>query len=305
LDLVWTKTKDNLLVLVQEVFLFVEIVKQIEKMVFLAYKWHQQEKTIALVPTMGFFHEGHLTLIREARKKADILVVSLFVNPIQFGPKEDLNSYPRNFKKDAFLSKKEGVDVLFTPKENKMYTKYFQTYIDVTKLSQYLCGRSRPSHFKGVVTIIAKLFNIIRPHLAFFGLKDYQQYLIIKQMVEDLNYPTEIIGCPIVREPDGLAMSSRNLYLTSKQRVSALSLFQSLKLAQQMVDKGEKKAQTIIKAISQFIKSHPYTEIDYIRICDPKTLNELEEIRTKSLLAMAVMVGKARLIDNTMLEVKI
>lgn len=274
-------------------------------MVFLAYKWHQQEKTIALVPTMGFFHEGHLTLIREARKKADILVVSLFVNPIQFGPKEDLNSYPRNFKKDAFLSKKEGVDVLFTPKENKMYTKYFQTYIDVTKLSQYLCGRSRPSHFKGVVTIIAKLFNIIRPHLAFFGLKDYQQYLIIKQMVEDLNYPTEIIGCPIVREPDGLAMSSRNLYLTSKQRVSALSLFQSLKLAQQMVDKGEKKAQTIIKAISQFIKSHPYTEIDYIRICDPKTLNELEEIRTKSLLAMAVMVGKARLIDNTMLEVKI
>jgi len=281
-----------------------EIVKEIEKMTALSQKWHQAGKIIAFVPTMGYFHQGHLSLISEGKKQGDVLVVSLFVNPIQFGPKEDLAAYPRNLQKDASLAEKEGTDVLFVPEEKEMYPEGYQTYVEVTQLTKYLCGVSRPGHFKGVTTVVAKLFNIIRPHIAIFGLKDYQQYIVIKRMVMDLNYPIKIIGCPIIREPDGLAMSSRNVYLTSKQRTSALSLYKSLNIAQEMVNKGEKKAKTIIEAVTTFIQKHPYTKIDYVKLCDPETLEELEEIRGNALLALAVKVGKARLIDNTILGVK-
>jgi pantoate--beta-alanine ligase len=191
------------------------------------------------------------------------------------------------------------------PKEKEMYPEGYQTYIEVSQLTQHLCGLSRPGHFKGVTTVVAKLFNIIRPHIAFFGLKDYQQYIVIKRMVKDLNYPIEIVGCPIVREPDGLVMSSRNVYLTTEQRPSALSLYQSLKRAQEMVNQGERKAKTIIKAVSTFIQSYPYTKIDYVKLCDSETLEDLEEIREKAFLALAVQVGKARLIDNTIIRAKL
>ena len=281
-----------------------EIVKEIEKMTALSQKWHQAGKIIAFVPTMGYFHQGHLSLISEGKKQGDVLVVSLFVNPIQFGPKEDLAAYPRDLQRDASLAEKQGTDVLFVPEEKEMYPEGYQTYVEVTQLTKYLCGVSRPGHFKGVTTVVAKLFNIIRPHIAIFGLKDYQQYIVIKRMVRDLNYPIKIIGCPIVREPDGLAMSSRNVYLTSKQRTSALSLYKSLNIAQEMVNKGEKKAKTIIEAVTTFIQKRPYTKIDYVKLCDPETLEELEEIRGNALLALAVKVGKARLIDNTILGVK-
>lgn len=281
-----------------------EMVKEIEKMAALSQKWHQAGKIIAFVPTMGYFHQGHLSLMGEGKKQGDVLVVSLFVNPIQFGPKEDLAAYPRNLQRDASLAEKEGTDVLFVPEEKEMYPEGYQTYVEVTQLTKYLCGVSRPGHFKGVTTVVAKLFNIIRPHIAIFGLKDYQQYIVIKRMVRDLNYPIKIIGCPIVRETDGLAMSSRNVYLTSEQRPSALSLYKSLNIAQEMVNKGERKAKNIIKAVSIFIQKHPYTKIDYVKLCHPETLEDLEEIKERALLALAVKVGKARLIDNTILGVK-
>jgi len=253
---------------------------------------------------MGYFHEGHLSLFRIARKKGDILVVSIFVNPIQFGPTEDFKSYPRDLERDKSLAEKEKVDVLFVPSEKDMYPEGYQTFVEVTKLTNHLCGLSRPGHFKGVTTVVAKLFNIVKPHIAFFGFKDYQQYLVIKRMVKDLNFSIEIVGCPIVREPDGLAMSSRNTYLTPEQRKSALSLFKGLKLAQEMIDKGERNVKVIINAVSKLIESHPYTEIDYVKICDPETLEDLDKIDKKALLALAVKIGKARLIDNTLLEVK-
>jgi len=281
-----------------------KIIKDVDVMSEYAEVWRKEGKIIALVPTMGYFHEGHLSLIREARKRGDILVVSIFVNPIQFGPKEDLNSYPRDLERDKTLAKKEGVDVLFVPSEAQMYPSGYQTYVEVTKLTNHLCGLSRPGHFKGVTTVVAKLFNIVKPHLAFFGLKDYQQYLVVKRMVKDLNFPVKIIGCPIVRESDGLAMSSRNTYLTHEQKTSALCLFRSLKIAQELVDKGERNVKKIIDIISHFIRNHPFTEIDYIKICDPETLEDLDEIKDKALLALAVKIGKARLIDNTFLEVR-
>jgi len=281
-----------------------EIIKEIEVMNKKAEEWRKNGKIIAFVPTMGYFHEGHLSLFRIARKKGDILVVSIFVNPIQFGPTEDFKSYPRDLERDKSLAEKEKVDVLFVPSEKDMYPEGYQTFVEVTKLTNHLCGLSRPGHFKGVTTVVAKLFNIVKPHIAFFGFKDYQQYLVIKRMVKDLNFSIEIVGCPIVREPDGLAMSSRNTYLTPEQRKSALSLFKGLKLAQEMIDKGERNVKVIINAVSKLIESHPYTEIDYVKICDPETLEDLDKIDKKALLALAVKIGKARLIDNTLLEVK-
>ncbi|MDL1971465.1 MAG: pantoate--beta-alanine ligase [Candidatus Desulfofervidaceae bacterium] len=281
-----------------------EVIRKIKDMSALADKWRQAGKIIAFVPTMGYFHEGHLSLIREGRRRGDVLVVSLFVNPIQFGPKEDLNAYPRDFDRDKALAEEEGVDVIFAPEVEEMYTENHQTYVEVIQLTKHLCGPSRPGHFKGVTTVVAKLFNIVKPHIALFGLKDYQQYLVIKRMVRDLNYDIEIVGCPIVREPDGLAMSSRNVYLTPEQRESALSLFQSLKLAQEMVDKGERDVRGIIDKVKTFINRHPDTQIDYVKICDPETLEDLDQIKQRALMALAVKVGKARLIDNTLLEVR-
>jgi len=261
-----------------------------------------QGRSIALVPTMGFLHEGHLSLIRKGRTLCDDLVVSIFINPTQFGPGEDLEAYPRDLSRDIYLLKKEYVDVLFLPDAEELYTEGFQTYVELEKLPKHLCGLSRPTHFKGVSTVVTKLFNAVKPHFAIFGQKDYQQLIIIKRMVIDLNFDTEIIGFPIVRETDGLALSSRNAHLTDEQRPAALTLFKSLKKAEELVENGINDPATIIDAASNLILSYPETSIDYIKICDTKTLEEMVIIDREALMAIAVKVGKTRLIDNMMLH---
>ncbi|MBU4345498.1 MAG: pantoate--beta-alanine ligase [Proteobacteria bacterium] len=259
-------------------------------------------KTIVFVPTMGALHEGHLALIKEGRKLGDDLVVSIFVNPSQFSPEEDFESYPRNFDKDLKLLQKEGVDVIFSPNEDEIYQDGFQTYVDLENLPNYLCGISRPIFFRGVATVVAKLFNIVRPHIAIFGRKDYQQLVIIRRMARDLNFDIKIVGFPTVRESDGLAMSSRNSYLAPEQRINAVSLYKSLKQSQKLVESGIKDAKRIIDAAYTLIKSHPETAIDYIAICDPETFADMETIDRPALMALAVNVGKTRLIDNMILN---
>ena len=267
-----------------------------------AARWRQKGLSVALVPTMGYFHEGHLALMRMARSRADRVVVSLFVNPSQFGPEEDLDRYPRDLERDTELAKGQGVDCLFSPSAGEMYLPGFQTWIDVERLSQGLCGASRPGHFRGVATVVAKLFNIVRPDIAVFGQKDFQQLQIIHRMVKDLNMPIDIIAHPIVREPDGLAMSSRNYYLSIEERKSALSLSQALRLGEKMVADGIRSGQDIIQAVRDHILSHAGTKIDYIFLGDPEELEECQEVHGKALLALAVWVGRTRLIDNTLLE---
>lgn len=265
-------------------------------------KWKQEGLSVALVPTMGFFHKGHLSLMRAAKSKADLVVVSLFVNPAQFGPNEDLNRYPRDFERDSKLAEREGVSCLFCPDAGDIYPPGFQTWIRVEGLSQGLCGASRPEHFRGVATIVAKLLIIVQPDIAIFGQKDFQQLQVIRRMVKDLNIPVNIIAHPIVREPDGLAMSSRNTYLDAKERESALSLFQALRLAEKMVDRGCGSGPEVIQAVRNHIQSFDNTKIDYIFLGDPESLEECQEIVGKTLLALAVWIGKTRLIDNTLLK---
>ncbi len=259
-------------------------------------------KTVAFVPTMGFLHKGHLSLIKEGRKLGDDLVVSIFVNPTQFSPEEDFESYPRNFDKDLKLLQKEGVDVIFSPNEDELYQDGFQTYVELKNLPNHLCGISRPIFFRGVATVVTKLFNIVRPHIAIFGQKDYQQLAIIRRMARDLNFNIKIVGFPTVREPDGLAMSSRNSYLTPEQRINALSLYKSLNQSKKLVESGIKDAKRIIDAAYALIKSYQDTAIDYIAICDPETLADMETIDRPVLMALAVSVGKTRLIDNMILN---
>jgi pantoate--beta-alanine ligase len=265
-------------------------------------KLRRQGKTIVFVPTMGFLHEGHLSLIRVGQKQGDDMVVSIFVNPTQFGPSEDLETYPRNLERDLDLLQQEGVNAVFTPDADEIYNDKYQTYVELDKLPNHLCGLSRPSFFKGVATIVAKLFNIVKPHVTIFGQKDYQQLTVIRQMVRDLNYDIKVVGAPTIREADGLAMSSRNTYLTPDQRISALSLNKSLKKAQTLVENGLKDAAKIIDTATELIRSHPKTEIDYITICDPKTLDDMKNIDKPALMALAVKIGKARLIDNMILK---
>ena len=265
-------------------------------------RMHRQYKTIVLVPTMGFLHEGHLSLITEGHRHGDDMVVSIFVNPTQFGPGEDLESYPKNLERDLELLQKEGVDAVFTPDAKEIYGKKFQTYVTLEKLPNYLCGASRPIHFRGVATVVTKLFNTVKPHVAVFGLKDYQQLIVIRQMVRDLDFGIEIIGAPTLREPDGLAMSSRNNYLTAEQRISALSLYKSLQKAKELIKSGIQDAATIIDAATELIQSYPETDIDYISICDTETLVDIKAIDRPVVMALAVKVGKARLIDNMILN---
>jgi len=231
-------------------------------------KWHLQGEKIVFVPTMGFLHEGHLSLVRMGRKLGTKLVVSIFVNPIQFGPSEDFKEYPRDLERDFSLLEKEGVDVVFCPSQEEMYPPEFQTYVEVTELSKPLCGAYRPGHFRGVATVVLKLFNIVKPHIAIFGEKDYQQLQVIKRMVKDLNLDIEIIGHPIVREKDGLAMSSRNVYLSPEERNSALSLFKALNLAEKLIKQGENKVSNLQEKLKNFIESHPFTKVQYIEFVD-------------------------------------
>jgi pantoate--beta-alanine ligase len=254
--------------------------------------------SIALVPTMGFFHEGHLSLMREAKKKAQMTVVSIFVNPAQFAPGEDFESYPRDMERDIELAGNEGVDVVFAPVSHDLYGQNFQTYVEPSNLARRLCGISRPNHFRGVVTIVSKLFNIVKPHVAVFGEKDYQQLVIVKRMVRDLDFDVEVAGAPIVREKSGLAMSSRNARLGPGRIHSALALFAALGKAREMVEAGTLSASKIIGAAAEIIQSRPETSIDYISICDPDTLKDVDVIEKPALMALAVRVGETRLIDN-------
>ncbi len=262
-------------------------------------------KKISFVPTMGYFHEGHLSLMKEARRIADHVVVSIYVNPTQFGPKEDFSKYPRDFDRDEDMAKSVGVDVIFFPSNQDMYPEGYQTYVNVEKVTENLCGLSRPGHFRGVTTVCCKLFNIVKPHSAVFGRKDYQQLAAIKRMVADLNMDLEIVGMPTFREPDGLAMSSRNIYLSKEERTSALTLVSSLKTAQKLYAEGERNAVKIIRQAEKLITSAPFTAIDYIKICDAATLEDVLEIKGEVVMALAVKVGKTRLIDNSVLGEKL
>jgi pantoate--beta-alanine ligase len=268
--------------------------------------WAERErrsgKTIAFVPTMGFFHQGHVSLMDYGRSRADRLVVSLFVNPLQFGAGEDFERYPRDEDRDRMLAEAAGSDVLFLPSREELYPDRFQTYVDVEQVARGLCGASRPGHFRGVATVVCKLFHLVKPHWAVFGLKDYQQVVVIRQMVRDLDLDVEVVPRPIVREADGLAMSSRNVYLSPEERRAARSLSASLEKVRQALGSGERISATLISTAARSISAHPKTRIDYIRIVDPDTLEELEIIANRAVLLLAVWVGRTRLIDNCLLE---
>lgn len=259
-------------------------------------------RTIALVPTMGFLHEGHLELVRAGKKHADVLIMSIFVNPTQFGPNEDYGNYPRDAEGDLEKAREAGVDMVFMPSVEEMYPAGCQTVVTVGRVTQRLCGLSRPGHFDGVTTVVAKLFNIVKPHLAVFGQKDYQQLTVISRMVMDLNMDIQILGVPIVREADGLAMSSRNSYLNPEERQSAVCLKKALDLARRTFGEGEASARVIREQVEALINSRPHTAIDYVALCDPATLEDLEVLLDEALLALAVRVGKTRLIDNCILR---
>ena len=280
-----------------------EIISDPGDMQALSRAWHKVDVKIAFVPTMGFFHEGHLSLMRYGREMGDRLVVSLFVNPTQFGPTEDLDRYPREPERDAALAREVGVDVLYSPTAEAMYPQGYQTYVAVEGLSQGLCGPSRPGHFRGVATVVLKLFNQVMPHLAVFGEKDYQQLAVIKRMAADLDLPVEVVGRPIVREADGLALSSRNTYLSPEERHSALCLNQALTAARELAAGGETDADKILSTVRNMITSTPHTRLDYAALVEPDTLEEVKTIRDAARLALAAGVGTTRLIDNMLLEV--
>jgi pantoate--beta-alanine ligase len=262
-------------------------------------KLKKEGKTIGFVPTMGYLHEGHLSLVRCAKKDNDLVVVSIFVNPTQFGKNEDYDRYPRDLQRDLKLLEREGVDIVFAPKVEDMYPPGFSTYVEETKLSQPLEGKFRPGHFRGVCTVVNKLFNIVQPDRAYFGEKDYQQLLVIKKMVEDLNMDIEVVGCPIVREPDGLAKSSRNVYLSEEERRQATALYKSFLLAQKLVEEGLRDAKKLREEILNFLKQFPLIkEIDYVEIVDPQTLEPVKEIKGGERILIAVRMPSARLIDN-------
>ncbi|MDP4094635.1 MAG: pantoate--beta-alanine ligase [Bacillota bacterium] len=260
-------------------------------------------KSIGFVPTMGYLHEGHLSLVKHAADENDFVVMSIFVNPTQFGPNEDLDKYPRNLDGDMQLAEQAGVDVIFLPKVSEMYPEGYKTYISVEKITERLCGKSRPGHFRGVATVVCKLFNIVEPDKAYFGEKDAQQVVVIKQMVRDLNMGLEIVPCPIVREADGLALSSRNTYLTKGQRNSALVLSTSLFHARDMIKNGERRVNAILDYLKKNISSEEAANIDYIEIVDADTLEPLNVVEKRVLIALAVKFGTTRLIDNVIVEV--
>ncbi|MFK5926385.1 MAG: pantoate--beta-alanine ligase [Desulfuromusa sp.] len=254
--------------------------------------------TISFVPTMGFLHQGHVSLLEEGRKQGDLLILSIFVNPTQFGQGEDFEDYPRDFQQDSELAHQAGVDIIFAPTAAEMYPQGYATYVDVEGITETLCGASRPGHFRGVCTVVSKLFNIIHPQVAFFGNKDFQQLAVIKRMTLDMNMPVEILGLPIFREADGLALSSRNVYLTPDQRRQALILSQSLEKAKQLVTSGETDCAEIISQLEKNISKVPDARIDYIQICHQLSLQDQTHIDANSVLLLAVYIGKTRLIDN-------
>lgn len=280
-----------------------KIVSTIEEVRAQVKEWKKEGQSIGFVPTMGYLHEGHMSLI-DAAGENDKVVVSIFVNPMQFGPMEDLASYPRDLEHDAKLCEEHGVDLIFHPTPEEMYGDQFYSYVDMDVLTKELCGLSRPVHFRGVCTVVTKLFNIVTPDRAYFGQKDAQQLAVIKRMVKDLNMPLTITGCPIIREEDGLAKSSRNTYLSSEERKAALVLSRSIFLGKEMVEKGERDCKKILASMTAEIEKEPLAKIDYVKIVDLDTMQQVEKIDRGILAAIAVYIGKTRLIDNFMYELE-
>lgn len=278
------------------------IIESIAEMQQAAEGWRCDGKRIGLVPTMGYLHEGHLELMRSLRPQCDVLVISIFVNPAQFAPNEDFERYPRDLERDIRLASAVGVDIGFMPQVAEIYPEGYQTYVTVTEVAAPLCGRSRPIFFRGVATVVAKLFHMVKPHVAVFGEKDFQQLVTVRRMVQDLNMEIEIIGHPTVREADGLAMSSRNAYLTPEQRQKAVRLNQSLRRAQALVQGGEQAGKVILNKVREVLDEDNDVRIDYAELCDPATLQPVTRVEGPTLLALAVHVGVARLIDNAILK---
>ncbi|MBI5047468.1 MAG: pantoate--beta-alanine ligase [Deltaproteobacteria bacterium] len=278
-----------------------KLITDIEEMQAFSNHARKMGKSIAFVPTMGCLHDGHASLLKKGKELGDILVMSIFVNPIQFGPREDYASYPRDLKRDLAIAEANKVDVVFNPAAEVMYAQGFQTYVDVAYLSKHLCGLSRPGYFKGVATVVAKLFTIVKAQIAIFGEKDYQQHLIIKKMVKDLNMDVDVVGMPIVREINGLAMSSRNNYLNNDERKAALCLYTALMKGKELFENDIKESGIILQEMRSIIEAEPLAVIDYINVCDINTLEDLDKIQDTALLALAVKIGKARLIDNCIL----
>ncbi len=265
-------------------------------------QWKAAGRTVGLVPTMGYLHEGHQSLMDAARQACDAVVVSVFVNPIQFGPNEDFDNYPRDLERDAELCEAHGVDLVFHPSADEMYPARFNTYVTADALAETLCGASRPGHFRGVCTVVTKLFNIVQPDLAFFGQKDAQQLAIVKGMVRDLNLPVRVVGCPIVREDDGLAKSSRNTYLSAAERQAALVLSRAVAAGQRAVEAGERDAHALKRLMLDILESEPLARVDYLEVVDGLTMQPVERIGSAALVALAVYIGSTRLIDNFIFE---
>ena len=275
-----------------------KIVSTVEQVREEVKKWRQQGLTVGLVPTMGYLHEGHKSLIDKAVAQNDKVVVSVFVNPIQFGPTEDLATYPRDLERDAALCEDAGAALIFHPEKEDMYFDDFCTYIDMDGLTKGLCGKTRPIHFRGVCTVVGKLFNIVHPDRAYFGQKDAQQLAVVRRMVRDLNFDLEIVGCPIIREEDGLAKSSRNTYLSEEERKAAVILHKGLVKGEEKVSAGEKDVKKVLDAITEIIESEPLARIDYVEAVDFDNIETIDTIEGSVLVAVAVYIGKTRLIDN-------
>jgi pantoate--beta-alanine ligase len=281
--------------------LTMKIIESIDEMQRLSMAARAAGSVIALVPTMGFLHEGHASLMGEGRRRGGLLVTSIFVNPTQFGAGEDFTSYPRDLERDVKIAAAAGVDLIFAPSAAAMYPAGYQTFVDVEKITLPLCGSHRPGHFRGVTTVVGKLFNIVQPHVALFGRKDYQQLAVIRRMVADLNIPVEIIGMPTVREPDGLAMSSRNSYLSPAERTSAPCLSRSIAAARALYQGGERSPSTLLNRVIAEIDAEPAAMVEYAQLLDGDTLEEIEKADDRMVLALAVRIGKTRLIDNCIL----
>lgn len=281
-----------------------EVISKPEKMQRLSLKLRSEGKTIGFVPTMGYFHEGHLSLMRKARQECDVVVVSIYVNPLQFGPREDFNRYPRDIERDLKMAESVGVDIVFAPTDEEMYPEGYQTFVEVTELTRGLEGIHRPGHFRGVTTVVAKLFNIVLPHKAYFGEKDFQQLRVVQKMVRDLNFPVEIVPCPTVREEDGLAMSSRNTYLSPDERKAATILYRSLKAADELFKSGERNATRLKAKVWEVLATEPLVRPQYVEIVDAETLEPVYTVDRPSVILLAAFVGQARLIDEWVLSDK-
>lgn len=279
-----------------------KVVKTIQEVRAQVQEWRKEGLTVGLVPTMGYLHEGHQSLIRKSVSENDRTVVSVFVNPIQFGPNEDLEAYPRDLNRDMKAVEEAGGDLIFHPEPSEMYPGHFTSFIDTTETTELLCGAVRPIHFRGVCTVVGKLFNIVLPDKAYFGQKDAQQLATIRRFVRDLNFPVQIVACPIVREDDGLAKSSRNTYLNPQERQAALILSKSLKLGKAAIEQGERSAQRIIDIIRQNLQTEPLARVDYVEVVDFENIQRVETIQGETLVAIAVYIGKTRLIDNFIIK---